>query len=166
MEIVNIVLFKVLDINTHIKKSTAGGPGFIICSTCGIVAEWLLNHLYRDRKGNDLRGKGWRGNPKNHFYSYSSSISLALIVWWCLQYIGIPQEELQGSEPPPRSWPTEGKIEFEHVTLKYKPELPPALSDVSFLIASGMQVWCFQDFHWIILICEAILMSALAFRLE
>jgi hypothetical protein len=58
MEIVNIVLFKVLDINTHIKKSTAGGPGFIICSTCGIVAEWLLNHLYRDRKGNDLRGKG------------------------------------------------------------------------------------------------------------
>ncbi|XP_008659190.1 ABC transporter C family member 13 isoform X2 [Zea mays] len=56
------------------------------------------------------------------------------------EYIGIPQEELQGSEPPPRSWPTEGKIEFEHVTLKYKPELPPALSDVSFLIASGMQV--------------------------
>jgi ATP-binding cassette, subfamily C (CFTR/MRP), member 10 len=85
-------------------------------------------------------------------YSYSSSMSLALIVWWCLQYIGIPQEELQGSEPPPRSWPTEGKIEFEHVTLKYKPELPPALSDVSFLIASGMQVRCFQDFHWIILI--------------
>jgi hypothetical protein len=29
-----------------------------------------------------------------------------------------------------------------------------------------MQVWCFQDFHWIILICEAILMFALAFRLE
>ncbi|KAJ1258328.1 hypothetical protein BS78_10G066900 [Paspalum vaginatum] len=57
-----------------------------------------------------------------------------------VEYVGIPQEELQGSESPPRSWPTEGKIEFEHVTLKYKPELPPALSDVSFLIASGMQV--------------------------
>ncbi|OQU75975.1 hypothetical protein SORBI_3010G066200 [Sorghum bicolor] len=56
------------------------------------------------------------------------------------EYIGIPQEELQGSEPLPRSWPTKGKIEFEHVTLKYKSELPPALSDVSFLIASGMQV--------------------------
>ncbi|WVZ82232.1 hypothetical protein U9M48_029518 [Paspalum notatum var. saurae] len=56
-----------------------------------------------------------------------------------VEYVGIPQE-LQGSESPPRRWPTEGKIEFEHVTLKYKPELPPALNDVSFLIASGMQV--------------------------
>jgi hypothetical protein len=36
----------------------AGGPGFIICSTGSIIAQWLLNHLYRDRKGNDLRGKG------------------------------------------------------------------------------------------------------------
>jgi len=57
-----------------------------------------------------------------------------------LQYVGIPQEELQGSESPPRSWPAEGRIEFVHVTLKYKPELPPALDDISFLIASGMQV--------------------------
>lgn len=57
-----------------------------------------------------------------------------------IEYVGIPQEELQGSEFPPSSWPAEGKIEFEHVTLKYKPELPPALSNVSFLIASGMQV--------------------------
>ncbi|OEL16196.1 ABC transporter C family member 13, partial [Dichanthelium oligosanthes] len=56
------------------------------------------------------------------------------------EYVGIPQEELQGSESPPRSWPNEGKIEFVHVTLRYKPELPPALNDVSFLIASGMQV--------------------------
>ncbi|CAN6208441.1 unnamed protein product [Urochloa humidicola] len=56
------------------------------------------------------------------------------------EYVGIPQEELQGSETPPRSWPTEGRIEFVHVTLRYKPELPPALDDVSFHIASGMQV--------------------------
>ncbi|CAL5046453.1 unnamed protein product [Urochloa decumbens] len=56
------------------------------------------------------------------------------------EYVGIPQEELQGSESPPRNWPTEGRIEFVHVTLRYKPELPPALDDVSFLIESGMQV--------------------------
>jgi ATP-binding cassette, subfamily C (CFTR/MRP), member 10 len=56
-----------------------------------------------------------------------------------VQYIGISQE-LQGSESPPGSWPKEGTIEFEHVTLRYKPDLPPALSDVSFLISSGMQV--------------------------
>ncbi|RLM54944.1 ABC transporter C family member 13 isoform X1 [Panicum miliaceum] len=56
------------------------------------------------------------------------------------EYVGIAQEELEGSESPPRNWPTEGKIEFVHVTLRYKPELPPALNDVSFLIAPGMQV--------------------------
>ncbi|KAM0918419.1 hypothetical protein ACQ4PT_008963 [Festuca glaucescens] len=57
-----------------------------------------------------------------------------------VEYVGIPQEELQGSESPHRSWPTEGKIEFEHVTLRYKADLPPALNDVSFHVESGMQV--------------------------
>ncbi|KAG8093775.1 hypothetical protein GUJ93_ZPchr0012g20809 [Zizania palustris] len=57
-----------------------------------------------------------------------------------VEYVGIPQEELHGSESPHGSWPTEGKIEFEHVTLRYKEDLPPALNDVSFLLSSGMQV--------------------------
>lgn len=57
-----------------------------------------------------------------------------------IEYVGIPQEELQGSESPHRSWPTEGRIEFEHVTLRYKADLPPALNGVSFHVGSGMQV--------------------------
>uniref|UniRef100_J3MBW1 MRP-like ABC transporter n=2 Tax=Oryza brachyantha TaxID=4533 RepID=J3MBW1_ORYBR len=57
-----------------------------------------------------------------------------------VEYVGIPQEELHGSESPHNSWPTEGKIEFKHVTLRYKEDLPPALNDVSFVISSGMQV--------------------------
>ncbi|KAL6606766.1 hypothetical protein ACP70R_042419 [Stipagrostis hirtigluma subsp. patula] len=57
-----------------------------------------------------------------------------------VEYVGTPQEDLQGTEYPHRSWPSEGKIEFEHVTLRYKPELQAALNDVSFHIASGMQV--------------------------
>ncbi|CAM0913131.1 unnamed protein product [Alopecurus aequalis] len=57
-----------------------------------------------------------------------------------VEYVGIPQEELEGSESPHRSWPTEGRIEFEHVTLRYKADLPPALNDISFHVASGMQV--------------------------
>lgn len=57
-----------------------------------------------------------------------------------VEYVGIPQEELQGSESPDRSWPTEGKIEFEHVTLRYKADLPPALNEISFHVESGMQV--------------------------
>uniref|UniRef100_A0A0E0PUD5 MRP-like ABC transporter n=2 Tax=Oryza rufipogon TaxID=4529 RepID=A0A0E0PUD5_ORYRU len=57
-----------------------------------------------------------------------------------VEYVGIPQEELHGSESPHSGWPTEGNIEFERVTLRYKEDLPPALNDVSFFISSGMQV--------------------------
>uniref|UniRef100_A0A0E0A5Y9 ABC transporter C family member 13 n=1 Tax=Oryza glumipatula TaxID=40148 RepID=A0A0E0A5Y9_9ORYZ len=58
-----------------------------------------------------------------------------------VEYVGIPQEELHGLESPHSGcWPTEGNIEFEHVTLRYKEDLPPALNDVSFFISSGMQV--------------------------
>ncbi|XP_073010335.1 ABC transporter C family member 13 isoform X3 [Typha latifolia] len=57
-----------------------------------------------------------------------------------LEYMDVPQEELQGSQCLGPNWPTEGKIEFEHVTLRYKPALPAALKDVSFSIAAGTQV--------------------------
>jgi ABC-type multidrug transport system fused ATPase/permease subunit len=80
-----------------------------------------------------------RYNKKTFSYILIHQASFALVILLFVQYIGIPQEELQGSESPP-SWPKEGTIEFEHVTMRYKPELPPALSDVSFLITSGMQV--------------------------
>ncbi|XP_020082165.1 ABC transporter C family member 13 isoform X1 [Ananas comosus] len=56
------------------------------------------------------------------------------------EYMDIPQEDLQGSQPLDLNWPNEGQIEFQHVTLKYKPSLPAALNDVSFRIAAGMQV--------------------------
>ncbi len=72
--------------------------------------------------------------------TFSVLSSFALIIQCCYQYVGIPQEELHGSESPHSGWPTEGNIEFEHVTLRYKEDLPPALNDVSFFISSGMQV--------------------------
>lgn len=52
----------------------------------------------------------------------------------------IPQERLQASQALLPDWPMQGQIEFEHVTLRYKPSLPAALHDLSFSIASGMQV--------------------------
>ncbi|XP_039119671.1 LOW QUALITY PROTEIN: ABC transporter C family member 13 [Dioscorea cayenensis subsp. rotundata] len=57
-----------------------------------------------------------------------------------LQYMDIPQEEHAGSQSPPPGWPLEGRIEFDHVTLRYMPSLPPALNEVSFNIEPGMQV--------------------------
>ncbi|WOK92133.1 hypothetical protein Cni_G00824 [Canna indica] len=57
-----------------------------------------------------------------------------------VEYMDIPQERLQGSKPLFPGWPRQGQIQFDHVTLKYKPSLPAALDDLSFSIAAGMQV--------------------------
>ncbi|KAG6511042.1 hypothetical protein ZIOFF_029091 [Zingiber officinale] len=57
-----------------------------------------------------------------------------------VEYMGIPQEELQGSKSLPTGWPPQGLIEFDHVSLQYRPSLPAALKDLSFSIAAGMKV--------------------------
>ncbi|CAL5444218.1 unnamed protein product [Camellia sinensis] len=57
-----------------------------------------------------------------------------------LQYMDIPQEELDGCQQLEPDWPLQGQIEFQNVTLRYMPSLPAALKDVSFVIAGGMQV--------------------------
>ncbi|KAL8170790.1 hypothetical protein V2J09_022594 [Rumex salicifolius] len=57
-----------------------------------------------------------------------------------LQYMDVPQEEIGGSQSLKANWPLEGKINFQNVTLKYLPFLPPALSDVDFTIAGRTHV--------------------------
>lgn len=37
-------------------------------------------------------------------------------------------------------WISSGSIQFQHVYLKYKPDLPPALKDVSFRVQGGQKV--------------------------
>ncbi|OVA01330.1 ABC transporter [Macleaya cordata] len=57
-----------------------------------------------------------------------------------LQYKDVPQEELQGCQHLHQDWPFQGEIEFQNVTLRYMPSLPPALHDITFTIAGGTQV--------------------------
>ncbi|KAL3072338.1 hypothetical protein niasHT_034538 [Heterodera trifolii] len=38
------------------------------------------------------------------------------------------------------AWPQSGSLEFDHVILRYAPQLNPALSDVSFIVYSGQKV--------------------------
>ncbi|XP_043706853.1 ABC transporter C family member 13 isoform X2 [Telopea speciosissima] len=57
-----------------------------------------------------------------------------------LQYMDVPQEELQGRQFVEADWPFQGQIEFQHVTLRYMPSSPAALHDVTFTIAGGTQV--------------------------
>jgi ATP-binding cassette, subfamily C (CFTR/MRP), member 1 len=42
--------------------------------------------------------------------------------------------ELENIEIEPKDWPKEGKIEFKNFYMKYRPELPNVLDDVSFII--------------------------------
>lgn len=51
----------------------------------------------------------------------------------------IPHEEV-GDEQLDLNWPSQGEIQFQNVTLRYLPSLPPALRGVSFIIAGGTQV--------------------------
>ncbi|XP_019052127.1 PREDICTED: ABC transporter C family member 13 isoform X2 [Nelumbo nucifera] len=57
-----------------------------------------------------------------------------------LQYMDVPEEELLGCQSLDPDWPNQGQIEFQHVTLRYMPSLPPALRDITFTITGGMQV--------------------------
>lgn len=63
----------------------------------------------------------------------------------------VPHEEDVGGYPLHPQWPHQGEINFVNVTLKYKPQLPPALCGVSFTIAGGTQV-CLSnlDFYHIL----------------
>lgn len=56
------------------------------------------------------------------------------------QYMDVFPEELEGHSCVDPNWPMEGLIEFNQVTLRYMPFLPPALRAVSFTIHAGKQV--------------------------
>ncbi|KAF9111885.1 hypothetical protein BGX27_004328 [Mortierella sp. AM989] len=41
---------------------------------------------------------------------------------------------------PPTSWPSEGKIDFKNVSMRYRPELPRVLRNISFEVQAGHKV--------------------------
>jgi len=51
----------------------------------------------------------------------------------------IPQE-LRGCQSLNLDWPFQGTIEFQNVTMRYMPSLPPALHGISFTVPGGMKV--------------------------
>jgi ABC-type multidrug transport system fused ATPase/permease subunit len=56
-----------------------------------------------------------------------------------LEYSRVESERLTGNECPPL-WPARGTVEFRNVSLKYAPELPFALADVSLTIPAGQHL--------------------------
>ncbi|CAL5201249.1 unnamed protein product [Lathyrus oleraceus] len=49
------------------------------------------------------------------------------------------QSIIETNRPPP-GWPTKGSIEFENVVLSYRPELPPVLHGLSFVVPSTEKI--------------------------
>lgn len=57
-------------------------------------------------------------------------------------YIELPSEAppvIEDSRPPP-GWPSSGVVKFEDVVLRYRPELPPVLHGISFIINGSEKV--------------------------
>nr|DAD37246.1 TPA_asm: hypothetical protein HUJ06_007887 [Nelumbo nucifera] len=57
-------------------------------------------------------------------------------------YIVLPSEApaiIESNRPPP-GWPSTGSIKFENVVLRYRPELPPVLHGLSFLISPSEKI--------------------------
>lgn len=55
----------------------------------------------------------------------------------------IPQEKARTTDKEfavPKSWPEEGKVEFDRACLRYRKGLPLALDELSFVIAPGLKV--------------------------
>ncbi|CAK1548558.1 unnamed protein product [Leptosia nina] len=59
-----------------------------------------------------------------------------------LEYTNLSCEDNmeEGPTQPPEQWPTDGKLEFENVYLKYGEEDPPVLKDLNFEISGGWKV--------------------------
>jgi ABC-type multidrug transport system fused ATPase/permease subunit len=52
----------------------------------------------------------------------------------------LAQENFAGSDTIPASWPEQGEIEFGSVSMRYRPELPLVLTDLSFHIKAGERI--------------------------
>ena len=59
------------------------------------------------------------------------------------EYIEVDSEAVEapeGAPKPPRDWPSHGKIEFDDVSMKYRPDLPPVLNNLDFTAEAGQKI--------------------------
>ncbi|XP_020530905.1 ABC transporter C family member 13 isoform X3 [Amborella trichopoda] len=76
----------------------------------------------------------------NFLTSFTETEKEMVSVERVLEYMDIAPEDLQGCQSVNSDWPSQGEVEFHHVSLRYMPSLPLALQDVSFCISAGTQV--------------------------
>ncbi|KAF8324040.1 ATP-binding cassette transporter [Clavulina sp. PMI_390] len=57
------------------------------------------------------------------------------------EYSNLPREASEYIEPrPPTAWPQEGKLDVEDLVIRYAPDLPDVLHDISFTVEPGSKI--------------------------
>ncbi|CAI2361005.1 unnamed protein product [Moneuplotes crassus] len=75
------------------------------------------------------------------FFRIASEMEGAMVSYdRCDQILKIPQEAFNTHPLPPSSWPTNGKIVFDNICLRYRPETELVLRNLSFEIEPGQKV--------------------------
>ncbi|XP_017229484.1 ABC transporter C family member 13 isoform X1 [Daucus carota subsp. sativus] len=75
----------------------------------------------------------------NFLTSFTETEKELVSVERVLQYMDVATEELHECQLLDTEWPLHGNIEFQNVTLKYRPSLPAALCDLTCTFAGGTQ---------------------------
>ncbi|XP_011149209.1 multidrug resistance-associated protein 4-like [Harpegnathos saltator] len=71
----------------------------------------------------------------------AETISLMTSVERILQYTNLPTEKLiVPKDPPPPTWPANGRLTFKNVSMKYDKDNPPILKNLNVSIESGWKV--------------------------
>ncbi|KAJ7590252.1 multidrug resistance-associated ABC transporter [Mycena floridula] len=133
--------------------------------TLWLTNRWLLwNYEFLGQIGvliaaifsiyNSSNGAGLAALCISSALSFTSSMYTACLFWTNLElnfnavervieYTSLPQEPVEGNRPP-AYWPSvrsnDALISVENVTVKYAPDLPAVLHDVSFTLKAGERV--------------------------
>lgn len=57
-----------------------------------------------------------------------------------LQYSDIPPEKYNGSDTAPQQWPTDGKVDFQQVSMRYRPDLPLVLKSLTVTVEPAHKI--------------------------
>eukprot|EP01052_Picozoa_sp_SAG31_P059237 SAG31_NODE_18561_length_631_cov_1.716165_1_plen_157_part_10 len=122
-----------------------GWLAFVLSTACASIAVALSQHFDKDQLALALTYcfmiplfAAFVGQVSNMTAMFYQSLDRLL------EYTQLPQEGSRYSNEDGKldsiDWPTKGTIEFVKASLRYKPDLPLALRDVSLVLPGGQHV--------------------------
>lgn len=75
------------------------------------------------------------------FFRTASAVEGGMVSYdRCNQILSIPQEQFNTHPKPPANWPSEGRISFQNLNLRYRPETELVLNNLSFEIEPKQKI--------------------------